>query len=326
LSYYQWFRDYRSWPDGSYWSCGWGCGMDNQPRVLSGGIHAANFSHNHMAWIDATLQQILSGRLLLAMSRELSRERDTSDVAAEVAYLTRFVNERMWNEDLNFYCDRFRDGTLSNVQSIGAYWALLAGVLPPERLQSFIAHLRDSRKFNRPHRVPSLAADTPEYCAQGDYWLGGVWAPTNYMIQRGLTEVGEDELAHEIAVNHHCNVVEVFSRTGTLWENYAPESVVPGEPARPDFVGWSGLPPIAVLFEYVFGLRADVPARKLIWDVRLLEEHGVQQYPFGADGVLDLRCLRRDSPMQEPQIEWSATVSVELCVRWQSGNKYLTAP
>jgi glycogen debranching enzyme len=326
LAYYQWFRDYRSWPDGSYWSCGWGCGMDNQPRVLSSGIHAANFSHGHMAWIDATLQQIFAGKTLLAMGRELGREADVKHVAAEVEYLSRFVNERMWNDATNFYCDRYRDGALSNVQSIGAYWALLAGVLPPERLPHFLAHLSDSRKFNRPHRIPSLAADDEQYCRHGDYWLGSVWAPTNYMVLRGLTAVSEHDLAHEIAVNHHRNVVEVFAQTETLWENYAPEYIAPGDPARPDFVGWSGLPPIAVLFEYIFGLRPQVPAGKLIWDVRLLEEHGVQQYPFGPDGALDLRCARRFHPADEPQIEFTSTAPVELLVRWPGGCKVLMAP
>ena len=32
-AYHQWLRAYRTWPDGSYWSTGWGCGMDNQPRL-----------------------------------------------------------------------------------------------------------------------------------------------------------------------------------------------------------------------------------------------------------------------------------------------------
>jgi hypothetical protein len=47
-----------------------------------------------------------------------------------------------------------------------------------------------------------------------------------------------------------------------------------GNIARQDFVGWTGLPPVAVLFEYVFGLRPDVPTGALTWDVRLLEGQG----------------------------------------------------
>ena len=33
LGYSQWFRKHRTWQDGSYFSSGWGCGMDNQPRL-----------------------------------------------------------------------------------------------------------------------------------------------------------------------------------------------------------------------------------------------------------------------------------------------------
>jgi hypothetical protein len=97
------------------------------------------------------------------------------------------------------------------------------------------------------------------------------------------------------------------------------------DPARPDFVGWSGLPPIAVLFEYIFGLRPEVSAGKLIWDVRLLEEHGVQQYPFGTNGSLDLHCSVRRDASDEPQIELTSTVPLELHVRWPAGCKTLRA-
>src|SRR5690606_57218 len=133
--------------------------------------------HEHMSWIDATLQQVLSGKVLLRMAQVLGRMSDVPDVASEVEQLTAFVNSSMWNERIGFYCDRRRDGSLSDVQSIGAYWALLAEVLPPERQSAFLAHLCDPQKFNRPHLVPSLAADTPEYSEDGDYWKGGVWAP-----------------------------------------------------------------------------------------------------------------------------------------------------
>lgn len=299
--------------------------MDNQPRLLSKAIHAANFSHEHMAWIDATLQQILSGKILAQMASVIGREHEVEDVVVEVERLTAFVNSSMWNERNNFYCDRRRDGTLSDVQSIGAYWSLLAGVLPTQRQAAFLAHLNDSQKFNRPHRVPSLAADTPEYSPEGDYWNGGVWAPANYMILRGLSELGEDDLAHEIAVNHHRCVVDVFKETGTLWEDYAPEKTAPGVPARPDFVGWSGLPPIAVLFEYVFGLRPNLPKRELLWDVRLLEEHGVARYPFGSNGVLDLHCGQRARHEEEPQVEITTSSPITLSLRWKGGHKRISA-
>jgi hypothetical protein len=237
-------------------------------------------------------------------------------VREEIERLSRFANAQLWDETAAFYFDRWNDGRLSGVKTIAAYWALIADVVPSGRLDRFVAHLDDSRTFKRPHRVPSLAADTPGYDPKGDYWRGGVWPYTNYMLLRGLTQAGRDELAHEIARNNVANVVSVFENTGTLWENYAPESAAPGEPARRDFVGPGGLPPIGVLLEYVFGLRPDAPARRLVWDVRLTEAHGVERYPFGGDVTIDLSCAGRRSSDERPRIEARAGAPVDLEVRW----------
>lgn len=325
-AYHQWLRAYRTWPDGSYWSTGWGCGMDNQPRVPVGTPYAnPEHYHGRMTWVDATLQQILSARLLAQMGRALGAgaESDVADMREEAARLGRFVNERLWSEADRFYCDRFDSGALNRVKSVGGYWALLAGVVPAARLTPFVAHLDDPRAFKRPHRVPSLAADNPGYDARGGYWRGSVWAPTTYMVLRGLTEVGRDALAHDIGRNHLDNVVAVFGKTGTVHENYAPESAAPGVPSKPDFVGWTGLPPIAVLLEYVFGLRPDAAARRLVWDVRLTDAHGVRRYPLGRDVSIDLACAARRDARDPPRVEASASGSVEVEVRWAGGSRVL---
>ena len=296
--------------------------MDNQPRLPEG--FDDKFDHGYMSWVDTTLQQILSDRLLLKMADEVGRAGEIADLREEASTLGRFVNQHLWDEREGFYFDRFRDGKLSSVKTIGAYWALLAGVVPLERMERFIDHLRNPREFNRPHRIPSLPADHPAYDKQtGNYWLGGVWAPTNYMVLRGLSHVNEDSLAHEIAVNHLLNVVETFKKTGTVWENYAPESANQGNPAKPDFVGWTGLSPIAILLEYVVGLRADAAHRKLLWDVRLLETHGVSSYPLGSDTLVDLKCEARRSMNEEPLIEADSNRPLTLIVRWASGEKTL---
>jgi Trehalase len=323
-AYHQWLRAYRTWPDGSYWSTGWGCGMDNQPRLRTDQPYAdPEHYHGRMTWVDATLQQILSARLLAQMGRALGAEADVADMQEETTRLSRFVNDHLWSEADRFYCDRWDDGRLNRVKSVGAYWALLAGVVPPARLAPFLAHLEDPRTFNRPHRVPSLAADHPDYVRTGGYWRGSVWAPTTYMVLRGLTEVGRDALAHEIGRNHLEHVVAVFEKTGTLYENYAPELTAPGTPAKPNFVGWTGLPPIAVLLEYVFGLRADAPARRLLWDVRLTHSHGVRRYPLGGDISIDLECPARRTPADPPRVQARANAPIELEVRWAGGSKVL---
>jgi len=327
LAYHQWFRAYRTWPDGSYWGTGWATGMDNQPRPDKGVpyYHAAKY-HQHMTWVDVCLQQLLSAKLLVAMGRELGREAEAADMRAEAQFLARYVNARLWDEETHYYYDRRRDGTRTGVKSIGAYWALLAGAVPRRRLAPFVAHLENPREFKRPHRVPSLSADDPHYDRRGGYWLGSVWPPTNYMVLRGLTQTGYHTLAHEIARNHLDNVVAAFEKTRTVFENYAPEAAAPGNASRKDFVGWGGLGPIAVLMEYVFGLRADVRRNRLVWDVNLLEAHGVTGYPFGRKGLLTLRCAARASADKRPRLEVESNVPLKLEVRWPGGKEVVRVP
>lgn len=317
LAYTQWMHTFRTWLDGSYWSTGWGCGMDNLPRVEPG--YNATHTHGRMRWIDATLQAVLAANSLSQMARVLGRENDVAVLLAQADQLERLVNDTMWDEDSGFYYDQYAGGSFNHMKHIGAYWALLAGVVPDDRLARFIAHLDHPDEFNRPHRVPSLSADHIAYSAAGDYWRGSVWAPTNYMVLKGLRATGYGALAHIIARNHLDNVVQVFEDTGTVWENYAPEGALPGRPAKPDFVGWTGLPAIAVLLEEVFGLQPDVPNQTLDWDVRLMDEFGVEQYPFGAGALLNLHCEARESVLDKPFITASSNRPLTLRIHWAGG-------
>lgn len=321
LAYTQWFETYRTWLDGTYWSSGWGCGMDNLPRMEEG-YHPA-FSHGRMSWIDASFQAILAADVLGRMARVLRRERDTALLLARADQLTSLVNEKMWDDHSAFYYDRYEHGALSTMRHIGAYWGLIAGAVPEERLDRFVAHLDNPAEFNRPHRIPALSASHPAYRPDGDYWNGGVWAPTNYMVLKGLRATGYGSLAHLIAMNHLDNVVKVFEDTGTVWENYAPELPKPGNPAKPDFVGWTGLPAIAVLLEEAFGLQPDVPGQTLVWDIRLQDEFGVEQYPFGSKGLVDLHCQARDSSLEKPVVKVKSTIPLKVKLHWNGGEEVI---
>jgi hypothetical protein len=322
VAYAQWFKKYRTWPDGTYFASGWGTGMDNQPRPPQD--YSSAFDHGHMSWIDRTLQQIFTDKILLKMADVLGRQSDIEDLEAEAVHLNRFVNQHMWDESLGFYVDRFRDGTLSQVKSIGAFWALLAEAVPQERLARFCAHLENPDEFMRSHRVPSLSADHPSYQVDGGYWLGGVWPLTNYMVLCGLTQCGYDSLAFAIAENHLSNVVDIFRKTGTLWENYAPDLVQVPAQSRPDFVGFTGLTPISILFEYVFGIRQEPAAGRILWDVRLVEKHGILRYPVGKNGWVNLACEPRRSISEEPIVHVSSDTPVTLQLKWKGGTKTMS--
>jgi glycogen debranching enzyme len=215
-----------------------------------------------------------------------------TELAEEHSLLKRLINEKMWNEIANFYQDIDAQGRFSPVKSIGAYWILIDPTLVPEkRLEPFVRHLRDKGVFKGAHRIPTISADSEGYEPEtGDFWRGAVWSPTNFMVLKGLRSVGQNALVHEIAVNHLGNVTAVFEHTDTLWENYAPERAAPGDPARPNFVGWTGLSPIAMLIEDIIGIWVDWPLRQVVWHRYLKTDrhYGVQNYPLGSTGTLSL--------------------------------------
>ena len=105
------------------------------------------------------------------------------------------------------------------------------------------------------------------------------------MVVRGLERYGKCALAREIALEHLRIVAEVFRTTGTVWENYAPDFVKPGKPAKGNFVGWTGIVPILYFIEYGIGLKADAPNNRLTWELASDKRCGCERFRFNGHTV-----------------------------------------
>lgn len=321
LAYYQWFRSNYSWPDGSYFSSGWGCGMDNQPRLQKG--YSVDFSHGFMSWVDITIQQVFAGNILVEIAEIINRRDDVKDIIEENKFLRQYVRDKMWDEASAYYYDLYRDGTPNYVKSIAAYWSLLANIVPDDKLERFLEHLSNPMEFNRNHRPPTLSADHLGYEPDGGYWRGGVWAPTTYMLLKGLTNCKQDSLAYEIALNHYNNVIDVYNRTGTLWENYAPEKGFFPKQSRKDFVGWTGITPISILFEYIYGIHIQPEGNSVVWDVRLTDTFGVKNLPVGKGNFADFICHKRKRKTDKPDIRVKSDRDITLKLIWEGGSEII---
>ena len=315
----RWLKQNRTWRNGTYWSSGWGTGMDNQPRVPEG--YNMIFSHGHMIWLDTCLQQIMVDNMLVEIGFHLERWQEIEDIEDERDFLKEYVRKNMWNNETKFLYDQYSDDTLSTMEGIGAFWALMADVLDEDQEEQLISHLTDEQTFNRKYVIPSLPANHDRYQDDGRYWQGGIWAPTNYMVIKGLQRKKQFDLAHQIAVRHLNQVFEVWQKTGTFWEYYAPEKCEPGLMARPDFIGWTGLPPIAVLIEAVFGINANYGRKEVLWNINLTEEHGINAFPFGTSGEIDFKVFDRKSPGDAPVLEVVSDHEFTLILNWQGKEK-----
>lgn len=287
MAFHRWLRRNRTWPDGLYWTTAFASGLVNQPRVPSGRYH-----HQHWTWIDASAQAAMDCALLERMAVLLGEDELAAELAAEHATLVQAINDTLWNSETAFYQDAAPNGRFSSVKSIAAYWMLAdSQLVPKERLQPFIQHLRDVWSFHTTMVLPSLASDSEGYNAlSGNGWRGAVWSSLTYMVLRGLQTAEQPALASNLAVNHIDAVCDVLKDTGHLWTSYRPEGLGPAEPAIIDKSGQTPAALIAMMLEDVLGISVDWPLRQVTWRRFLDREQGfgVRNLPLGKEGVLDM--------------------------------------
>jgi hypothetical protein len=246
--------------------------MDNSPRNV--------YLKYGGTGIDISSEMVLFARQLGEIALILDKKEEAREYSAEADQLASAINQRMWDGSRKFYCDLMPDGDRAPVMTIAAYWTLLGGVASSNQAADLVNELQNPRTFGRINLVPTLAANQQGYNPLGGYWQGSVWAPTNTMIIRGLERYGYSDLARRIALNHLELVAHVYEKTGTLWENYSPDHIQQGNPAKADFVGWTGIGPIMYFMEYVIGLRADAPRNRLVWRIESGGRRGCERFRF----------------------------------------------
>jgi hypothetical protein len=268
-------RNYQS-EDGLYVGDALGCGMDNLPRCPRGWqpdgegitleaeyVHeslrplwsrlagAPRFQWNRQGrWIDMSAQMAFDARLLAELAGLLGEDGDAEVFSAEHQHLGKLIHERCWSPSAQTYLDLAGTDQIERFH-VGAYWTLIAGIVPEDCVAGLVSHLSDPDKFSSLVPVATLARDDPDFVPTGRYWRGSSWPPTTYMVLAGLRHVGQEELASRIAERYVEAVLQVFEETGTLWENLAPDTRQPGDPAQPDFCGWAGLGSVAIPHEFL---------------------------------------------------------------------------
>ena len=259
---------------GLYWQTGLGSGMDNTPRSGSGWVCMSS----QMAMFYLYLGKICEYEQAEAKAKKFySRSKEIADK----------INHWMWNEEDGLYYDVEDNGEPVKVKTAASFWPMLAEICSKEQASRLTENLKDPKTFWRILPFPSLSADHPDYNPKGHYWLGSAWAPTNYMIIKGLQKYGFQEFAAEASEKFLVGMYEVFKKTGTVWENYAPESYEQGDIAKKDFVGWTGLGPISLLIENVMGIQLDALNNTIHWHLNRTDRHGIQNLRF-RDAIVSL--------------------------------------
>ena len=327
--YAEWLEKYRKKENTKhnlYWQTGLGSGMDNTPRSGSGWVDMSAqmvMMYNDMSEMcnQILLNPILEPELQLELTNKSKLYKDKAD---QISVL---INKFMWNEEDGLYYDVDDKGNQIKWKTAGCFWPMLAGVADLHQSEKLLSNLKDPHTFWSKIPFPSLAADQKNYKADGEYWLGSVWAPTNVMIIKGLDKfgVGNDitykfnefaTLATEVYLN---GINEVYKKTGTIWENYSPEAFTRGSWSRPDFVGWTGCGPIELLIENIIGLRPDGVNNLLTWHLTRIDRHGIENLKFG-NVMVSLIADKREKVISPINIKVICDNDFELSVEHGNNN------
>jgi glycogen debranching enzyme len=298
-----------------YWQTGLGSGMDNTPRSGSG-------------WVDMSAQMVMMYNDMAKMCNELGLKEKENLFCTKAKEISEHINKFMWNEGDGLYYDVDDEGNQIKWKTAACFWPMLAGIADLHQAVKLLANLKDPNSFWRKIPFPSLAADQKNYAPDGKYWLGSVWAPTNVMILKGLDKYsfGNDNAFNfnefsSLATEEYLNGInEVYKRTGTIWENYSPDSYSRGVWSRPDFVGWSGCGPIQLLIENIIGLRPNSIDNSLTWYLTRIDKHGIANLRFG-DVTISIVSERRESIYSPVSITTTTDKPFSLIIRNSWGDE-----
>jgi hypothetical protein len=317
--YVQWLETNRKkeTKHGLYWSNDMGSGMDHSPRSGSG-------------WVDMSSQMVMQYKHLASMCDALDQKEKAVIYRRRAVEVGKLINKWMWDEKDGLYYDIDDEGNKVRVKTVGSFWPMLAGITNDAQEARMIqSNLHNKDRFWTDMPFPALSKDHPAFNARGDYWRGGVWAPTNTAIISGLYLSGNQEFA-DLAVDRYLQgLLAVYRRDPdkpeTFWEFYAPmkpfgKGEKEGHKTRSDFVGWTGIGPIAMLIENVIGINADAVNNKVTWDLDRTDRHGIERLRFGST-TASFVCEKRNNEKSPGVITVDSDKPFELTVIRANGIK-----
>lgn len=277
-----------------------GSGMDNIPLTGDGWVDLSSQMFLAYEQLARIYQKILNYSFANPADDDLyyARIQYSQEKAAELKHA---INACLWSEQHGTYFNvKGNCSKKINVYTLASFWPMFAGIASKEQAEAMVNILFDPAHFYTKMPFPTLSKkETTHFKPQGGYWQGGVWAPTNYMVIRGLMNYGYTDKAREATTRYLDALAASYRKTRTLYEYYS----ISGERgydtnnksleiekryARDNFVGWSGLGPISLMIELIVGVRFTAPETEapeegsdtLYWDLSGTEEVSLDNLNF----------------------------------------------
>ncbi|MBD3274339.1 MAG: hypothetical protein GF372_03465 [Candidatus Marinimicrobia bacterium] len=265
--FHQWLKKNRSLPSGLYaWEHPYESGKENAPRFSS--IDESELKDTRtMAATDFSAYMVLDCEALETISRAIGESRAAQEFHNEADNIRMQMNQLLWNEEDGLFYDRDHEtGEFFKSNTIASLIPLVAGVPEPARAEKLMDHILDTRAYNTPIPLPSVALNDPDFVP--DMWRGPVWINTAYLVLKGMYQYGKIDEWKDLSWRLIHGVYKVIENEKQIYEFYDPryfhthnlnrkkgnlwKAITLGTGPQKEFVGWSGLVN-TLLLELLFG-------------------------------------------------------------------------
>ena len=220
---------------------GYESGWDNAIR-WDGGYQQSTSDDKRLLSIDLNCYMVSHYRAMAYLAEQLKLSDDQAKWLGEADALSRRINERLWDEQLESYVDRDRlTGKSSPVLSPACFMPLFTHIASPERAAKMAELAADPRKFYP--GMPTAAYDTPGFDPVA-MWRGPAWLNTSFFALKGLKDYGYADLADEM---RQTLLGRVASDTSSIREYYHP---VTGEGLAACGFAWSAVFTISFILDW----------------------------------------------------------------------------
>ncbi len=211
-------------------------------QLFSEGTDEGRDISHELDVLDLTCEVANEMHYLGLMAKELGDTAGVREWSQKFSRVSGLINRTMWDPQDGFYYNVskednsfvFEGASLKRKELIG-FLPLWARVATREQARRLVAHLTDTDSFWRRYGVPTLAADDPHFTAFVDgccRWNGAVWLLWDYMVMKGLSNYGYNDLARKVGDKMMLAVTTQLSLNHRFWESYSPDFPVQESPSN----------------------------------------------------------------------------------------------
>lgn len=235
----------------------------------------------------------------------------------------------LWRSDAKFFFALDSADAQAEPFSLLPIWASSLTDLDASKKDALASALNDRARFARPMLWPIVPPASTGYDG-----TRGVKPLYQYLTLRALRDFGFDARAESSAAEILRNLLRSGGEKRDLYDEYGADTRRPANGAAAN-TPISGLMPIAGFLEFVLGFEMDAEQDTLIWRIRRLDRHGIQNLRFGDNHlsvIAEPRATTRDAIRIEVTTENSVVLEVRIhdrkrTLRCRPGsNKFTVAP